>query len=179
MSRIGRLPVPVVAGVQVAVQGRTVFVTGPKGTLPQELPAGISAAVEDGRILVTRADDSKPRRALHGLTRALLGNAVTGVTKGFSKDLEINGVGYRAQLAGKAVSFTLGYTHPIEFPIPEGIQIVVEKQTKLTVSGVDRQQVGQVAAKIRALRPPDVYKAKGVKYANEIVRKKAGKTGAK
>jgi large subunit ribosomal protein L6 len=179
MSRIGRLPVPVVAGVQVAVQGRTVSVTGPKGTLRQELPAGISAAVEDGRILVTRADDSKPRRALHGLTRALLGNAVTGVTKGFSKDLEINGVGYRAQLAGKAVSFTLGYTHPIEFPIPEGIQIVVEKQTKLTVSGVDRQQVGQVAAKIRALRPPDVYKAKGVKYANEIVRKKAGKTGAK
>jgi large subunit ribosomal protein L6 len=179
MSRIGRLPVPVVAGVQVAVQGRTVSVTGPKGTLRQELPAGISAAVEDGRILVTRADDSKPRRALHGLTRALLGNAVTGVTKGFSKDLEISGVGYRAQLAGKAVSFTLGYTHPIEFPIPEGIQIAVEKQTKLTVSGVDRQQVGQVAAKIRALRPPDVYKAKGVKYANEIVRKKAGKTGAK
>jgi len=179
MSRIGRLPVPVVAGVQVAVQGRTVSVTGPKGTLRQELPAGISAAVEDGRILVTRADDSKPRRALHGLTRALLGNAVTGVTKGFSKDLEINGVGYRAQLAGKAVSFTLGYTHPIEFPIPEGIQIAVDKQTKLTVSGVDRQQVGQVAAKIRSLRPPDVYKAKGVKYATEVVRKKAGKTGAK
>ena len=177
MSRIGRLPVPVVAGVQVAVQGRTVSVTGPKGTLRQELPAGISAAVEDGRILVTRADDSKPRRALHGLTRALLGNAVTGVTKGFSKDLEINGVGYRAQLAGKAVSFTLGYTHPIEFPIPEGIQIVVEKQTKLTVSGVDRQQVGQVAADMRSLRRPDPYKGKGVRYANEILKLKPGKTG--
>jgi large subunit ribosomal protein L6 len=171
--------VPVVAGVKVAVEGRTVSVSGPKGTLRQELPAGITAAVEDGRILVSRADDSKPRRALHGLTRALLNNAVTGVTKGFSKDLEINGVGYRAQVAGKAVSFTLGYTHPIEFPIPEGIQVAVDKQTKLTVSGVDRQQVGQVAAQIRKLRPPDVYKAKGVKYANEVIRKKAGKTGAK
>jgi large subunit ribosomal protein L6 len=179
MSRIGRLPVPVAAGVKVAVDGKTVSVTGPKGTLRQELPAGITAAVEDGKILVARADDSKPRRALHGLTRALLNNAVTGVTKGFSKDLEISGVGYRAQLAGKSVSFTLGYTHPIEFPIPEGIQVAVDKQTKLTVSGVDRQQVGQVAAQIRALRPPDVYKAKGVKYANEVIRKKAGKTGAK
>ena len=154
-------------------------VTGPQGTLRQELPAGITAAVEDGKIVVARADDSKPRRALHGLTRALLNNAVTGVTKGFSKDLEISGVGYRAQLAGKSVSFTLGYTHPIEFPIPEGIQVAVDKQTKLTVSGVDRQQVGQVAAQIRKLRPPDVYKAKGVKYANEVIRKKAGKTGAK
>jgi large subunit ribosomal protein L6 len=173
------LPVPVAAGVKVAVDGKTVSVTGPKGTLRQELPAGITAAVEDGKILVARADDSKPRRALHGLTRALLNNAVTGVTKGFSKDLEISGVGYRAQLAGKSVSFTLGYTHPIEFPIPEGIQVAVDKQTKLTVSGVDRQQVGQVAAQIRALRPPDVYKAKGVKYANEVIRKKAGKTGAK
>jgi large subunit ribosomal protein L6 len=179
MSRIGRLPVPVASGVKVAVEGRTVSVTGPKGTLKQELPAGISAAVEDNRIVVARADDSKPRRALHGLTRALLANAVTGVTKGFSKDLEINGVGYRAQVAGKAVSFTLGYTHPIEFPIPDGIQIAVDKQTKVTVSGLDRQQVGQVAAQIRALRPPDVYKAKGVKYATEVIRKKAGKTGAK
>ena len=179
MSRIGKLPVPVASGVKVVVDGRTVDVTGPKGTLRQELPAGIDAKVEEGKILVTRADDSKPRRALHGLTRALLNNAVTGVTKGFSKDLEITGVGYRAQLAGKSVSFTLGYTHAIEFPIPEGIQVAVDKQTKLTVSGVDRQQVGQVAAKIRALRPPDVYKAKGVKYVGEIIRKKAGKTGAK
>ena len=179
MSRIGRLPVPVVAGVKVAVDGNTVSVTGPKGTLRQELPAGITAAVEEGKIVVGRSDDSKPRRALHGLTRALLNNAVTGVTKGFSKDLEISGVGYRAQLAGKSVSFTLGYTHAIDFPIPEGVQIAVDKQTKLTVSGVNRQQVGQVAAQIRALRPPDVYKAKGVKYANEIIRKKAGKTGAK
>ena len=179
MSRIGRLPIPVVSGVKVAVDGSKVTVQGPKGTLAQELPGGISAEVADGAIVVRRRDDSKPQRALHGLSRALLNNAVNGVTKGFSRDLEIQGVGYRAQLSGKSVSFALGYTHPIEFAIPEGIQISVDKQTKLTVSGIDRQKVGQVAAKIRALRPPDVYKGKGVRYANEVVRKKAGKTGAK
>jgi len=171
--------VPVVAGVKVAVAERTITVTGPKGTLTQDLPGGISADVEDGKILVKRRDDSKSQRALHGLSRALLANAVTGVTKGFTKDLEIQGVGYRAQASGKSVNFTLGYTHAIDFPIPDGIQIAVDKQTKLTVSGIDRQKVGQVAAKIRSLRPPDVYKGKGVRYANEIVRKKAGKTGAK
>jgi large subunit ribosomal protein L6 len=169
----------VVAGVKVDVAGRTVTVRGPKGSLAQELPGGIMAEVADGKIVVKRRDDSKPQRALHGLTRALLNNAETGVTKGFSKDLEIQGVGYRAQLAGQNVSFTLGYTHPIEFPIPEGIQIAVDKQTKLTITGIDRQKVGHVAARIRALRPPDVYKGKGVRYANEVVRKKAGKTGAK
>lgn len=179
MSRIGRLPVPLVAGVKVDVSGRTVTIKGPKGTLAQDLPGGIDAEVADGKLLVKRRDDSKPQRALHGLTRALLNNAVVGVTKGFGKDLEIQGVGYRAQVAGSSVSFTLGYTHAIEFPIPDGIQISVEKQTKLTVTGIDRQKVGQVAAKIRALRPPDVYKGKGVRYANEQVRKKAGKTGAK
>ena len=179
MSRIGRLPVPIASGVKVAVEGRTVSIQGPKGTLVQAMPAGISAEVTGATVQVKRSDDSKPRRALHGLTRALLNNAVTGVTKGFSKELEIQGVGYRAQLAGKSVSFTLGYTHAIDFPIPEGISIAVEKQTKLTISGIDRQKVGQVAAKIRALRPPDVYKGKGVRYADEIVRKKAGKTGAK
>ena len=179
MSRIGRLPVPLTDGAKVDVVGRTVTVKGPKGSLAQELPGGISAEVADGKILVKRRDDSKPQRALHGLTRALLNNAVVGVTKGFSKDLEIQGVGYRAQLAGSNVSFTLGYTHAIEFPVPRGIQISVDKQTKLTISGIDRQQVGQVAAEIRALRPPDVYKGKGVRYANEVVRKKAGKTGAK
>jgi large subunit ribosomal protein L6 len=163
----------------VNVAGRTVTVKGPKGSLAQELPGGIDAEIADGKILVKRRDDSKPQRALHGLTRALLNNAVVGVTKGFSKDLEIQGVGYRAQIAGTSVNFTLGYTHPIEFPIPDGIQIAVEKQTKLTVTGINRQQVGQVAAEIRSLRPPDVYKGKGVRYANEQVRKKAGKTGAK
>jgi large subunit ribosomal protein L6 len=165
--------------VLVDVLGRTVTVKGPKGSLARELPSGINAEIADGKILVKRRDDSKPQRALHGLTRALLNNAVVGVTKGFSKDLEIQGVGYRAQIAGKNVSFTLGYTHAIDFPIPDGIQIAVEKQTKLTVTGIDRQQVGHVAAKIRSLRPPDVYKGKGVRYANEQVRKKAGKTGAK
>ncbi len=179
MSRIGRLPVPLTDGAKVEILGRMVTVKGPKGSLAQELPGGINAEVADGKILVKRRDDSKPQRALHGLIRALLNNAVVGVTKGFSKDLEIQGVGYRAQIAGTTVSFTLGYTHPIEFSIPNGIQIAVEKQTKLTVTGIDRQQVGHVAAKIRALRPPDVYKGKGVRYANEQVRKKAGKTGAK
>jgi large subunit ribosomal protein L6 len=179
MSRIGRLPVPLTDGAKVEILGRTVTVKGPKGSLAQELPGGINAEIADGKILVKRRDDSKPQRALHGLTRALLSNAVVGVTKGFTKDLEIQGVGYRAQLAGTTVSFTLGYTHPIEFPIPSGIQIAIEKQTKLTVTGIDRQQVGHVAAKIRSLRPPDVYKGKGVRYANEQVRKKAGKTGAK
>jgi large subunit ribosomal protein L6 len=166
-------------GAKVELSGRTVTVKGPKGSLAQELPGGISAELADGKLLVKRRDDSKPQRALHGLTRALLNNAVVGVTKGFSKDLEIQGVGYRAQLSGTSVSFSLGYTHPIEFPIPRGIQIAVDKQTRLTISGIDRQQVGQVAAKIRSLRPPDVYKGKGVRYANEVVRKKAGKTGAK
>jgi large subunit ribosomal protein L6 len=179
MSRIGRLPVPMAAGVKVDVTGRTVTVKGPKGTLAQALPGGIDAEISDGKILVKRRDDSKPQRALHGLTRALLNNAVVGVTKGFGKELEIQGVGYRAQVAGSTVSFTLGYTHPIEFPIPAGIQIAVEKQTKLTITGIDRQQVGQVAAKIRKLRPPDVYKGKGVRYVGEHVRKKAGKAGAK
>ena len=179
MSRIGRLPVPIASGVNVVVSGRTVTVKGPKGSLAQDLPGGIDADVADGKIQVKRRDDSKTQRALHGLTRALLNNAVVGVTTGFSKDLEIQGVGYRAQLAGTKVSFTLGYTHAIDFPIPAGIQIAVEKQTKLTVTGIDRQQVGQVAAKIRSLRPPDVYKGKGVRYATEVVRKKAGKTGAK
>jgi large subunit ribosomal protein L6 len=179
MSRIGRLPVPLTGGVKVEVAGRTVTVKGPKGQLKQDLPSGIDAEVADGRVLVKRRDDSKPQRALHGLTRALINNAVVGVTTGFSKDLEIQGVGYRAQLAGSSVSFTLGYTHAIDFPIPTGIQIAVDKQTKLTVTGIDRQQVGQVAAKIRSLRPPDVYKGKGVRYVNEVVRKKAGKTGAK
>jgi large subunit ribosomal protein L6 len=179
MSRIGRLPVPIASGVNVNVSGRTVNVKGPKGALAQELPGGIDAEISDGKILVKRRDDSKPQRALHGLTRALLNNAVVGVTKGFVKELEIQGVGYRAAVAGSTVSFTLGYTHAIEFPIPAGIQVAIEKQTKLTVTGIDRQQVGQVAAKMRKLRPPDVYKGKGVRYVSEQVRKKAGKTGAK
>ncbi len=179
MSRIGRLPVPVEAGVKVTFAGRTVSVQGPKGSIEQRLPDGITAALEDARVVFRRRDDSKSQRALHGLSRALVANAVVGVTKGFSKDLEIQGVGYRAQMDGQALVFSLGFTHPIRFPVPTGIQVAVEKQVRINVSGVDRQAVGQVAAEIRALRPPDVYKGKGIRYANETVRKKAGKAGAK
>ena len=179
MSRIGRLPVTIAPGVKVDAAAGTVSIQGPKGTIRQPLPRGISAAVEDGRIVVKRSDDSKSQRALHGLARALLNNAVVGVTKGFSKELEIHGVGYRAQVAGKNVQFSLGFTHAIDFPVPEGIQVSVEKQTKVVVTGIDRQQVGQVAAKIRSLRAPDVYKGKGIRYAGETLKKKAGKTGAK
>ena len=179
MSRIGRLPVPVASGVQVRLAAGGVSIQGPKGTLEQKLPKGISAELTDGKILVKRSDDSQTQRALHGLSRALLANAVTGVTKGFVKELEIQGVGYRAQVDGKAVVFSLGFTHPVRFSVPDGIQIAVEKQTRLTITGIDRQAVGQVAAEIRSIRPPDVYKGKGVRYVNEVVRKKAGKTGAK
>ena len=179
MSRIGRLPVPLVSGVKVEMAGRKVTIKGPKGSLAQDLPGGIDAEVADGKLVVKRRDDGKSQRALHGLTRALLNNAVVGVTTGFTKELEIQGVGYRAQVSGSNVNLTLGYTHAIDFPIPSGIQISVDKQTKLTVTGIDRQQVGQVAAKLRSLRPPDVYKGKGVRYVGEVVRKKAGKTGAK
>lgn len=179
MSRIGRQPVAVVAGVKVAVDGAKVSVQGPKGTLVHTMPSGISAQVDGAQVVLTRTSDSKEQKALHGLSRALVHNAVHGVTKGFTKDLEIQGVGYRAQVSGRSVSLTLGYTHPIEFPIPEGISIAIDKQTRLTVSGIDRQLVGQVAADLRALRPPDVYKGKGVRYVDEVVRKKAGKTGAK
>jgi large subunit ribosomal protein L6 len=179
MSRIGKLPIPLTQGVKVTVLADAVTVQGPKGALTQPLPPGITAATEGERLVVKRKDDTKRMKALHGLVRALLANAVNGVTKGFTRELEIQGVGYRAQVAGGVVNFSLGYTHPIDFAIPAGILIAVDRQTKITVSGADRQKVGQVAAKIRALRPPDVYKGKGIRYVGEVVRKKAGKTGAK
>ena len=179
MSRIGRLPIPLAGGVKVQLDDRVVTVAGPKGTLTQPLADGITAELQDDRLLLKRKDDSKRQKALHGLMRALLANAVNGVAKGFSKDLEIQGVGYRAQLQGQTVTFNLGYTHPVDFAVPAGIQIAVEKQTKVTITGIDRQQVGQVAAEIRSLRPPDVYKGKGIRYVGEVVRKKAGKAGAK
>ena len=178
MSRIGKMPIPIESGVKVNIGGPSVSVQGPKGSLEQALPEGITVEIEEGTVHVRRRDDSKRQRALHGLTRALLANAVHGVSKGFQKDLEIHGVGYRAELTGKVVKFSLGHTHPIEFPVPDGVKIAVEKNTKLQISGFDRQQVGQVAAVIRALRPPDVYKLKGIRYAGERLRKKAGKTGA-
>ena len=178
MSRIGRMPIPLTDKVKVAIEQAMVSVQGPKGALEQALPRGIEAAVEDQQIVVRRKDDSKEQRALHGMARALLANAVHGVTEGFSKQLEIHGVGYRAQVQGRTVNFTLGYSHPIEFPVPEGVDVKVEGN-KITVSGTDRQRVGQVSADIRALRPPDVYKLKGIRYADERLRKKAGKSGVK
>jgi len=178
MSRIGRLPIPLPKGVEVEIGKGQVSVKGPKGSLEERVPGGITAKLEDGQVVVSRRNDSKQQRAFHGLVRALLANAVKGVTEGFSKNLEIHGVGYRAEPKGKSVIFTLGYTHTIDFPVPEGIEIAVDRNTRIKVSGISRQQVGQVAAEIRALRPPDVYKLKGVRYAGEQLRKKAGKTGA-
>ena len=177
MSRIGRKPIPVPSGVKVALQAGRVEVQGPKGKLAVPLPAGIQFEQKEGVLTATRATEQ--HRAVHGLARALVANAVRGVTEGFKKDLDIVGVGYRAELKGKMVNFALGYSHPVVFPIPEGITITVEKQTHLVVSGADKGQVGQVAANLRALRPPDPYKQKGVRITGERLKKKAGKAGAK
>jgi large subunit ribosomal protein L6 len=179
MSRIGKKPIPVPDKVKVDIKADTVVVTGPKGTVSNPIPPGIKFEQKDKQILAVRQDDSGPQRAFHGLARALVANAVRGVTEGFTRDLEIVGVGYRAEQKKSSVVFTLGYSHPIEYPIPPGISITVDKQTKLTVSGVDRQQVGQVAANIRALKKPDPYKNKGIRYAGEALKKKAGKAGGK
>lgn len=176
MSRIGRKPIEVPAGVTVEVRPSALEVKGPKGTLSVPLPRGLQVERQDGRLTLKREDEDLV--ALHGLTRALLANAVQGVSKGFEKHLDIVGIGYRADVKGNTVVFTLGYSHPIEFAIPKGIAITVEKQTHLVVSGADRQQVGQVAAKIRALRPPDPYKNKGIRYTGEKLRKKVGKAVA-
>ena len=179
MSRIGKKPIAVPKGVTFNVEGNVVTVKGPKGTVSNHLPGGVKLAQQDGNIVVTRDDESK--RAIHGLVRALVNNAVEGVTKGWTRNLEIVGIGYRAEMKGKGtVVFTLGYSHPIEVPLPAGIEVAVDaKQTALTISGIDRQKVGQVAAEMRALRPPDPYKNKGVRYAGEKLKKKVGKTGAK
>jgi len=179
MSRIGKKPIPLPQGVKFEVKGNTITVQGPKGQVQTHLPGGVKLQTADGHIQVTRESDD--RAAVHGLVRALVNNAVEGVTKGWSKDLEIVGIGYRAELKGKnTVVFTLGFSHPIEYPLPTGITVALDpKQTRLTVNGIDRQKVGQVAAEIRALRPPDPYKQKGVRYAGEKLKKKVGKTGAK
>jgi large subunit ribosomal protein L6 len=179
MSRIGKKPIPVPDKVKIDVKSDTVVVTGPKGTVTNPIPPGIKFEKKDKELLAIRQDDSGPQRAFHGLARALVANAVRGVTEGFSKDLEIVGVGYRAEQRKNSVVFTLGFSHPIEYPMPPGISITVDKQTKLTVTGVDRQQVGQVAANIRALKKPDPYKNKGIRYAGERLKKKAGKAGGK
>jgi large subunit ribosomal protein L6 len=176
MSRIGRKIIPLTPQVEVKIAEEAVEVKGPKGQLQVSLPEGIRVEKKDSHLVTVRQDDSWSAR--HGLIRSLLANAVRGVTQGFQKDLEIVGIGYRAELKGKSVVFTLGYSHPIEFPIPDGIQITVDKQTRLSVSGVDRQKVGQVAADIRSLRKPDPYKNKGIRYVGEVLLKKVGKTGA-
>ena len=180
MSRIGRMPIAIPKGVEVKTEGQAVRVKGPKGDLTNRIPPGLDVTVEKDEVRIGRAGDEPQQRAYHGLLRSLLANAVTGVTKGFSKDLEIVGVGYKAEVKGKAVVFSLGYSHPIEVPIPDGIAIALDaKAGKLTVSGADRQRVGQTAAEIRKLRVPDPYKAKGIKYAQEVIRRKVGKAGGK
>jgi large subunit ribosomal protein L6 len=177
MSRIGNKIIPLPSGVKVQVKEDSVDVQGPKGKMNVVVPAGIRFEQKDGTLIAKR--DSEDHRALHGLARALVSNAVTGVTTGFKKELDIVGVGYRAEVRGKNVVLALGYSHPVEFPIPEGIQVAIEKQTHMTVSGADKGQVGQVAANLRRLRPPDPYKQTGVRITGERLKKKAGKAGAK
>lgn len=176
MSRIGQKPIPVPSGVKIQVSDGAIDVQGPKGKMHIPVPGRIKFEQKDGHLIATR--ESESQKAVHGLARALVANAVKGVTEGFKKDLDIVGVGYRAEVKGKNVVFTLGYSHPIQFPIPEGIQIAVEKQTRVTVSGADKGLVGQVTANIRGLRPPDPYKQKGVRIVGERLKKKAGKAGA-
>jgi large subunit ribosomal protein L6 len=175
MSRIGKKPIPLPTGVKITV-GEQIQVTGPKGTLTVPIPAGITVEQAQGRLEIKRENDS--HAAAHGLTRALTANAVQGVSGGFVRELDIVGIGYRADIKGKVATFTLGYSHPIEFLLPDGVDMKIDKQTHLVLSGYDRQLLGQVAANIRALRKPDPYKNKGIRYTGEALRKKVGKTGA-
>src|ERR671926_1175475 len=179
MSRIGKKVIAIPKGVKVDVQSGAVEVQGPKGKLRQPLPAGIGFEVNGDQLQATTLSDDPELGKFHGLARSLVANAVTGVTEGFKKELDIVGVGYRAELKGKQVIFALGYSHAVVFDIPNGIDVVIDKQTHITVTGVDRQLVGQVAANIRRLRKPDPYKQKGVRYTGEVLKQKAGKTGAK
>ncbi len=178
MSRIGRLPIQVPSGVDVSIQGRDVTVKGPRGTLHHTVAEPIQVRrADDGQLQVTRPDDERASRSLHGLSRTLISNMVVGVTDGYSKTLEIVGVGYRVQARGSDLEFALGFSHPVHIPAPDGIEFTVQAPTRFTVSGIDKQQVGEVAAKIRKLRKPDPYKGKGVRYQGEVVRRKVGKTG--
>jgi large subunit ribosomal protein L6 len=177
VSRIGKQPIALPAGVSVKAAGGSVSIEKGKVALKHRLPEGITCKVEGQRVSFARSGDDRRLRALHGLTRALVANAVRGVHEGFARDLEIVGIGYKAQVAGRTLQLSLGYSHPVDYPIPDGIEIAVDKQTRLTVKGADRQLVGQVAAEIRGLRPPEPYKGKGVKYADEVIKKKAGKAG--
>jgi large subunit ribosomal protein L6 len=178
MSRIGRMPIVVPKEVKISCDASKVEVTGPKGHLLHLLPQGITVSVDESKILVQRPNDQRTSRSLQGLTRSLISNMVTGVTKGFEKKLEIVGVGFRADVEGKALKLSLGFSHPVSFPLPEGIRAEIEKQTLITLRGVDRQQVGTVAAKLRSIKPPEPYKGKGIRYSGERIRKKVGKTKA-
>jgi large subunit ribosomal protein L6 len=177
MSRIGRMPIAVPAGVDVTIDGRKVTVSGPKGTLSRELHPEMSVVREDGELVVERPSEQKTHKQLHGLTRTLVNNMVVGVTTGYRKGLEITGVGYRAALVGKKLQLNLGYSHPVEIDPPAGISFEVETPTRLAVVGIDKELVGQVAAKVRSSRKPEPYKGKGVRYAGEVIRRKAGKAG--
>lgn len=177
MSRIGKKPIAVPKGVTVAVDGHHVTVKGPKGELQRTVPAEMKVTLENGEILVQRPSDITRHRALHGLTRSLLANMVDGVTSGFEKKLEIHGVGYKAESLPKGIRLVVGYSHPVEYTAPAGVTIVVEKPTLVTVEGIDKEKVGQVAAELRRVRPPEPYKGKGIRYVGEHVRRKAGKTG--
>ena len=180
MSRIGRMPIAVPAGVTVDIaENNKVTVKGPKGTLERVLPAEMTIKLENDEIVVTRPNDLKKMKSLHGLTRSLLNNMVIGVTEGYQKELEVNGVGYRAQKKGKVLTLSLGYSHPVEMEDPDGVEVEVEGQNKIIVKGIDKEKFGQYAAEIREKRAPEPYKGKGIKYADEVIRRKVGKTGKK
>jgi large subunit ribosomal protein L6 len=177
MSRIGKLPVAVPSGVDVTLNDSTVVVKGPKGQLEQRILSVIDVAIDGGQVIVTRKSDDKPGRSAHGLTRTLVANMIDGVTKGFRKSLELQGVGFRVNKAGSDLNFSLGYSHPVTYTAPDGIAFTVEGTNRVHVDGIDKQRVGQVAAEIRNLRPPEPYKGKGIRYSGEVVRKKLGKAG--
>ena len=177
MSRVGKQPIPIPDGVSVAHDGGTVNVKGPHGALSQRIPEGIRVEIADGQVKLERPDDRNQSRALHGLARALVANMVRGVEKPFAKQLEIQGVGYRAEAAGTTLTLQLGFSHPVEMPIPEGLKVSVDRNVIVRIEGIDRQQVGQFAADVRATRPPEPYKGKGIRYAGEHVRRKVGKGG--
>ena len=180
MSRIGRMPVAIPAGVTVTIaEGNKVTVKGPKGTLERELPVELTIEEKDGHVIVSRPNDLKRMKSLHGLTRTLINNMIHGVTEGYEKVLEVNGVGYRAQKQGKTLVLSLGYSHPVEMTDPEGVTTTLEGQNIIIVSGIDKEKVGQYAAEIRDKRRPEPYKGKGIKYADEVIRRKVGKTGKK
>ena len=180
MSRIGKKPIAIPKGVTVKVVGDAVEVQGPKGKMRQGFPAGINFELSDGTLLAKRSTDEPGMAKFHGLARTLVANAVTGVTEGYKRELDIVGVGYRAEVKGREIVFQLGYSHPVRFPIPQGIDVTVDAKTNhITITGIDKQKVGQVAAEIRSLREPDPYKGKGIKYSDEVIRRKAGKAAGK